>query len=247
METEPEHPAKEVSDGELKAALNDICEQTGQPVARIKDVVKHDSIDVGGSAVNKRFSGMVNSGELGKVKSGSGTVYWVAEEGEGGEVDPELLSGNIINWDSSDPTRAPDKFIEAAIVEMEYSDAEAMVKAHPEHEEVTRWQELNRRASDQINLGGPLFIIGVSLVVLAQGSLSEQLPTYLQVPQWLGNLGLLALLGSFFTIFISVGIMIFSAAGKRLENTMVAEWATTVARAIKAAYGRIPMLKIERK
>lgn len=66
MGDESEHPAKKVTDAQLKAALQNICNQSGQPVARAKDIADHESIDVGSSAVNERLPPMVENGELAK-------------------------------------------------------------------------------------------------------------------------------------------------------------------------------------
>lgn len=227
MGTEIDHPAKQVTDAQLKTALQNICDQSGQPIARAKDIAEHESIPVKKSAVNKRLDPMVESGELARLQSGSGAVYWLPDDGEGGEVNPDLLSGDIINWESADPARVPSQFLQEAIVEAELSDVEDYVQSHPEYEEITRWDEYNRRGSDVINIGAPLFFVGLFIIVLNQSNFSSAIPFSVNVPSWMFLFGSLAFLGGAFIIFAAAVVVSIARVGPAFEDLTAATWIGT--------------------
>jgi hypothetical protein len=140
-------PAQKVSDEELKRAIEQKCQLRGTPVVTTSQITDVDYVNVKDGAAVKRLKKLAKRGEVNRIQSGSGSVWWVDED-EATELRGEVDFSNIA-WEN----------IPAEDIPVE------KVEQHPEIEIPSEWEARYEKLGTVSRAA--LFAISVGLITAA--------------------------------------------------------------------------------
>jgi hypothetical protein len=207
-------PAKKVDKGELIAAVERACELHSMPVTTSTAVAELDAVDIMRQQVRDRLNEIADdTGDVGSYIAG-GYVFWApGEDTVAGQVDQDILAGDVVDWDTLEPGRIPHPVLKDRFAQLEYDEAELLLEQHPEYNQPSRW-ELRIDEVEQF--------MGYSLLslVLGLGIMSIDGTQYAdQFPQPVFMVGAAALIGgAFFTAVGVVALSFLHAANQSAES-----------------------------
>jgi hypothetical protein len=207
-------PAKKADKAELIAAVERACELPSMPVTTSTAVAELDAVDITRQQVRDRLNEIADdTGDVGSYIA-RGYVFWApGEDNVAGQVDQDILAGDVVDWDMLEPGRIPHPVLKDRFTQLEYDEAELLLEQHPEYDQPSRW-ELRIDEVEQF-LGYSLFSL-----VLGLGTMSIDGTQYAdQFPQAVFMVGAAALIGgAFFTAVGVIALSFLHAANRSAES-----------------------------
>lgn len=213
-ETNP--PAKKADRGELIAAVERACELHSMPVTTSTAVAELDAVDITRQQVRDRLKEMAaDTGDVGSYLA-NGYVFWVPDDRDdtrAGQVNPDILTGDVVDWDTLNPERIPQPVLKDRFAQLEYDEAELLLEQHPEYDQPSRWEVRIDEVEQFTGFSLLSLLLGVGIMSIDGTQYADQFP------QAVFMVGAAALIGGAFFTAAGVVVLSFLHAANRFAES----------------------------